>query len=290
MQKASSPGPRRRIIWSVVAGIVIVVLALGVYNAVVLPGCRSCHDRGGFRAATASAPHGNVDCRSCHVPVGTLNRAAFSLRQPFHMLVPRSGGTERDAAAVPDSRCLPCHEDVVDNVVESNGIRIAHGSCAVGASCTDCHSATAHGRETSWVRAYDMDTCLTCHVANEQTECDLCHEGRRPENRIKSGTFAVTHGSQWQATHGMGDGATCTVCHQPADCVQCHGAGLPHEPGFVQTHAGYAKRSDERCANCHEPSFCDACHGMPMPHGALVYARSREGGRCRPSFVPAVPR
>ena len=268
MQSASSPGLRRRIIWSIAALIVIAVLALGVFNAVRLPGCGSCHDRNGFRVATVAAAHASVDCQWCHVPAGTLGRLAFSLRQPLHMFVPISGGAERDAAAVPDSRCLACHKDVRTAVVVSNGIRISHESCAVGASCSDCHSATAHGKATSWVRSYEMDRCLACHTSEAQTACDLCHEGRRTTSRIKSGTFAVTHGPQWRTTHGMGNAATCGVCHQDGDCVECHGPGLPHDASFFETHAEYSARSDAECESCHAKSFCYACHGTPMPHAA----------------------
>ena len=266
MPIASSPRLSRRAIWSIAILIAIAALALGVFNAVALPGCASCHDDDGFRAATAATAHATVDCRSCHVPTGTLDRVAFSLRQPFHMFIPLSSGAVREAAAVPDSRCLACHEDVETAVVSSNGIRISHESCAVGASCSDCHSATAHGAATSWLRSYEMDTCLACHISQGDTACDLCHEARGSKNRIESGTFAVTHGPQWRVTHGMGDSATCTVCHMSADCVECHGAGLPHEPGFIQTHADYSAQSNAQCADCHAQSFCDVCHGIPMPH------------------------
>jgi hypothetical protein len=281
VQNASSPGLRRRIIWSIAALIVVAVLALGGFDVITLPGCRSCHNRDGFRAATATAPHAGVDCRSCHVPAGPVGRVAFSLRQPLHMFVPISGGAERDAAAVPDSRCLACHEDVQTAVVASHGIRISHKSCAVGAACSDCHSATAHGKATSWVRSYEMGRCLTCHVTEAQTACDLCHEGRRPASRIKSGTFAVTHGPQWRSTHGMGDGATCMVCHQQNDCVGCHGPGVPHGADFIETHAESAAQRGAKCEGCHEASFCDACHGTHMPHTARFtrgHAKIASGG------------
>ena len=268
MQSHDAPDLRRKTIWSVATLIVIAVLVLGVFNAVALPGCGSCHDRDGFRVSTAAAAHAGVDCRSCHVPAGPMGRLAFSFRQPLHMFVPISGGAERDAAAVPDSRCLACHEDVLTTLVTANGIRIPHASCAAGAVCSDCHSATAHGGATPWVRAYDMDRCLSCHVDAEQTACDLCHEDRGPTSRIKSGTFAATHGPQWRKTHGMGNAATCTVCHEQGDCVECHGPGLPHRANFVDVHAEYGVGKDAKCAGCHEASFCDTCHGTPMPHTA----------------------
>ena len=268
MQNAGSPGFRRRIIWSIAALIAIAVVGFGVFNAVALPGCSSCHDRNGFRAATAASPHGKVDCRSCHVPSGGLQRAGFGLRQTFHMFVPMPGASGRDAAAVPDSRCLVCHAKIEKVVTTSNGLRIAHGTCDKGARCSDCHSTTAHGEATAWVRSYDMDRCLACHVTKDQTACDLCHEGRGPRTRITSGTFAVTHGPQWRTTHGMGDSATCMVCHTPDKCVGCHGPGLPHTADFVKTHTTFARDKNAKCSSCHQTSFCDGCHGTAMPHTA----------------------
>ena len=87
MQKVGSPGLRRRIIWSIASLFVVVVLGLGVFNAVALPGCAGCHEGAAFRKATAASPHAKVDCRSCHVPPGGLQRAAFGLGQTFHMFV-----------------------------------------------------------------------------------------------------------------------------------------------------------------------------------------------------------
>jgi len=266
VQNATSPRSRRRIVWLILAGLVAAVLVAGVFNAVALPGCASCHDRPGFREATAAAPHAEVDCRACHVPAGGLDRVTFGFRQTFHMIVPVTGVAVRDAAAVPDSRCLTCHRKVMTSIVATDGIRIAHETCAQGAACTDCHVATAHGKSTAWVRTYDMDRCLECHVTKAQIKCDLCHEGRRPSNRITSGTFAVTHGPQWRKTHGMGNPATCTVCHRSDACVGCHGPGLPHEANFVDTHSKYALDAKAKCDGCHDRTFCDTCHGTPMPH------------------------
>jgi len=256
---------RRRIIWSLAIVFVLLALNIGVFG-VALSGCLSCHNRGDFRAATAESPHAGVDCRSCHAPQGTLDWLAFSWRQPLHMVKRVRPGATRDSATVPDSRCASCHEEIYAATLTSNGVRIAHESCAANSSCTDCHSATAHGAATSWIRSYAMDQCLECHISGAGTDCDMCHDGRLPSDRIASGSFAVTHGAQWRTTHGMGNGATCTVCHSKDDCLECHGPGLPHEPEFVSTHADYAAEAGAQCAGCHEQAFCDACHGTPMPH------------------------
>lgn len=268
MRSGKDQGARKRVIWLVAVLIILAVVGLGGYNFTALPGCESCHDRESFTTATSEAAHASVDCRSCHVPAAVADRLAFSLRQPLHMFVPFPGGADRDAAAVPDERCIACHQDLNTRVSSSGGIRMPHASCALGASCSDCHSATAHGAATAWVRAYDMDRCLGCHVEESRTACDLCHEGQRPSARVASRTFAATHGSEWRTTHGMGNPETCLVCHQQEDCAECHGAGLPHGPDFIQTHFTYAAEASAKCGGCHESSFCDGCHGMEMPHPA----------------------
>jgi hypothetical protein len=246
--------------------VVAVVLAAGVFNAIALPGCASCHDKRGFGAATAAAAHAEIACKSCHVPRGVFDRMAFSLRQPITMLVPLVKSPDRDRAAVPDTRCVSCHQEVAGGVMATKGLRINHATCAVGSACSDCHSTTAHGEATTWVRAYSMDQCLTCHASEGQTGCDLCHEGRRPTSRVQAGSFAVTHGPQWQSTHGMGDAATCMACHTQDDCAECHGAGVPHTADFIKTHPASAKNDNAKCDGCHETSFCDSCHATPMPH------------------------
>ena len=279
MQPGKPSRVPRRVAWAAAAVLVVAALAFSLINAVLLPGCESCHTAAPFRAATAAAPHAKVDCRACHVAPGLVGRLAFSVGEPFHMSAGVIGGARRDAASVPDSRCLVCHEDIMDGDTISDGLRITHKSCAAGASCSDCHSATAHGEATSWLRVYEMDQCLACHVSQGRTKCDLCHEGRDAASRIESPTFRVTHGAQWRTTHGMGDGSTCVVCHGTGDCVQCHGPGVPHGQDFVQLHPRDARRTDAKCDGCHDKSFCDSCHGTPMPHSkAFTKGHAKSAG------------
>lgn len=256
----------------------MVVLAgalLGVtYVGVALPGCTACHSKGAFATATNAAPHAKVQCASCHVSSTATGRIAFAFEETFHMVLPIVSGKGREWAAVPNARCLSCHTDVESKVVTRGGIRIAHASCDVGSACTDCHSTTAHGTSTTWVRTYDMDTCLRCHVSQASTACDLCHTGdRRPADAVTTGVFAITHGPEWQKTHGMGDAATCVVCHTATTCEKCHGPGLPHEGKFIQTHPTYALAPGAKCEGCHEKRFCDDCHGLAMPHTAAFTAK-----------------
>ncbi len=251
-RNAVAASRRRRIVSAAIGLAVVGLLVLRVVGVIGPKPCASCHDRGAFRAQTQASPHAGVECRRCHVPSGAIGEAALALRRPLHAYFEVGRVANRDAAAVPDDRCAACHETALQDVVVSNGIRMNHASCAAGASCTDCHSATAHGSATQWIRSYDMEACLVCHMASDNTACDLCHQGRQAASRVSVASFGVTHGVNWQTTHGMGDVSTCTVCHESSDCAECHGAGIPHEPEFVSVHASYAARADAQCESCHQ--------------------------------------
>ncbi len=258
---------RRRLLTLALIAVPVLLVATVSYFSIALPGCASCHDQAAFKSATAASAHANVPCVSCHVSRTVAGRVTYGFREAFHMVLPLWKGTGREWAAVPDERCLACHKKVLEGPSTVSGMRIDHSTCAVGSRCTDCHSATAHRDQISWVRTYDMDTCLECHVSKASTACDLCHvEGRRAADRITSGIFAVTHGADWQKTHGMGNSATCVVCHTAATCEKCHGPGLPHDAKFISTHTTYATAPGAKCDGCHEKSFCDGCHGLQMPH------------------------
>lgn len=273
---------RRRLVWAVIGLSLVGVLGLSVLGVAGPKPCTSCHDRQAFKAETQASAHASVECRRCHLAPGTVGDAIFAARWPFHAYLPPGRAADRDAAAVPDSRCRACHETVLESVVASNGIRMKHTSCATMSSCTDCHSATAHGRATRWVRSYEMDGCLGCHRELKNVGCDLCHKGQATAARVKSAAFAVTHGPAWRTTHGMGDSTTCIVCHTASDCGACHGVGVPHESGFVTVHATYAVQSEAKCASCHNDDFCNSCHGTAMPHPAGFTPRHMTDAKAQP--------
>lgn len=248
-----------------------------------MPRCSSCHRSERFLSATASAAHSAVECKACHRSSGRLSAVSYGASH-LKYLVPGIKVTGRDGTAVPDSRCLACHKDIAAKPVSSNGVNIAHETCAKGSFCTDCHSTTGHGSASAWPRVYDMETCLGCHVSKASTKCDLCHQGRLPASRVTSGVFAVTHGAEWQKTHGMGNSATCSICHTAASCEKCHGPGLPHDPKFIQKHSTFAQRPDAKCSMCHDKTFCSDCHGLSMPHPAQFtrqHAKSAEANRAQ---------
>jgi hypothetical protein len=267
-----TPGPtrssRKTVVLSVLALVVVGLLGLRLANVIHPTSCTSCHSRGAFGTQTEASAHAGVQCEKCHIAPGIVGRAVFTLKDPLHGYLTLSRKANRDAAAVADARCKSCHEEALKGaVVEAKGIRVNHATCAVDAACTDCHSSVAHGSATPWIRSYNMDACLECHLTQGSTGCDTCHVGEQDIARVKS-AFTVTHGPNWKTAHAMGDIATCAVCHSSGDCADCHGAGVPHEADFIDAHSTYASESAARCATCHESSFCSDCHGTKMPHPA----------------------
>ncbi|MDZ4169185.1 MAG: hypothetical protein U1E26_05970 [Coriobacteriia bacterium] len=257
---------RKTVLIAAVSLVFALLLGVGVWGTVWGPErCAACHTEPAFVSASAQGAHASVDCLQCHSEGGAWGRIAFNSAHLGRM-VPSSTWSVRDVADVADARCLSCHDKVDDEAISANGIRVDHSTCAYEIRCTECHSTTAHGSAVSWVRTYDMETCLQCHASDGSVACDLCHVGRSPENRIRTGVFAITHGPEWERTHGMGDSSTCAACHTAADCGTCHGPGLPHDGGFMKEHSTFSQDRKAKCESCHEPQFCDGCHGLSMPH------------------------
>ncbi|MHB1340841.1 MAG: hypothetical protein ACYC77_10720 [Coriobacteriia bacterium] len=251
----------------VAAAVVIVfanVAAIGV-SALGPERCLSCHGPSG-KALEIREAHAKAACLDCHGGTTALDTLDFAGRQVYGMYLRLPVLPGRDTAAVSDAICSGCHE-VTKAPSDKGGIRVNHATCAVGRSCTDCHSRVAHGDSVTWPREYDMFECVPCHMtAAKSVECDLCHTERTQEERIRTGSFALTHAANWQQTHGMGDSLACAACHAAEKCVKCHGAGVPHTPAFATSHSELSQRADAQCESCHARKFCDDCHGIEMPH------------------------
>ena len=260
---------------TVIIGLTSVALLLGVvvsvaisYTAAALSGCQTCHLAGTFAVETEASRHAGVACVDCHVDGSAAGRIAFATRELFHMVIPLVKTLDRSYAAVPSGRCATCHTEVESpGVLGARGLKIQHLTCIGDSACTDCHSATAHGGATRWLRLPQMEDCYRCHgVSNDVVDCDSCHAERRERQRVFDGPFRVTHGPEWRVTHGMGDMRSCSACHDEGKCGVCHGAGVPHGGAFLSRHAEYSTASDAQCTSCHRAQFCESCHAYPMPH------------------------
>lgn len=275
--------PRRRgpvVAGLVVAAILAMMLAVVGVTAVALPGCSACHMNAGvFADATSATTHAgsNVRCVDCHVTTSSVtDRTTFAIYEILGMWLPLLDTASTDVSLVADVRCLACHEQVYDEIVDARGIRITHATCAEGSMCTDCHSETGHGEATAWPRTPAMNACVQCHrTSRASLECTTCHSGKVERTGSVDPEFEVTHGPQWQQTHGMGQMSSCSLCHEETDCARCHGPGVPHADEFLGVHAEISQQDGATCTTCHEQAFCDSCHLTPMPHtGEFVTGHS----------------
>lgn len=253
--------------------LLVTVIGFSMAAAVSPRFCAVCH-----RSAVddlAQSAHADTTCDSCHAGSDVLslaeNRlwvAGMVIASPVRAVFP-SGAQ----AQVDQNQCIGCHEAQLAATAESNGIIMNHRAPVnEDWSCQRCHRQIAHGPEGQTAAVYTMGTCLGCHSTSTQniTSCGTCHpENARPSaNRLTQTSFAVTHGSNWQSTHGMGDLETCDVCHAKDYCIGCHGMSLPHKPNYLKAHGEeMAQVGREACLTCHQAASCDACHGgVEMPH------------------------
>lgn len=263
-----------RIVWLLIAGVLVLAVLFGAAGF-SSAWCASCHAMRPFAAGEASTAHESVACWRCHgADPGAFS--ALTAREagdmiPRFLLTLGSGGVTGAGDGLADGGCRGCHAAIAQGTATGQGIRIRHSSCVRSDQpCTDCHAGVGHGTATRSVRVASMDGCVTCHDGTTaRAGCDLCHAAKLPARRLARGPWAVTHGSKWQTTHGLGDLTTCRVCHAADYCASCHGISLPHPVSFPRTHGAVALRARKQCAKCHdEKSFCSACHGMAMPHPA----------------------
>ncbi len=262
---------RRRIL--IAAGVLAGVGALLV--AVALAGsspsvCAWCH--GDAVRGLQETAHADTACYACHAP-SSAERLSFKASELFRMypaaLIGVRPGTGPGSRVGADA-CRACHEPVLSAAqpTTARGLRILHSVCVADVtSCDACHATDAHGSATRYRQSASMGGCIDCHGRKgASVACESCHTEGYERDDLLSGPFRVTHGANWQQTHGMGDLRQCVLCHQDEDCARCHGAGVPHSAGFGATHGEISLTGEAQCASCHVETFCDGCHDTQMPH------------------------
>lgn len=214
--------------------------------------------------------HSQMDCASCHRSPGIVG--VITLRvQVVEMMAARAAlGGAMVTQAIPDGRCLSCHQDVLKGTVVARGLRMSHSEPhEAGTLCVQCHALGLHAKlEGGAAGRVDMTECLRCHVVSPRSgDCKLCHiEDVTKERRLASGGFSATHGPNWQRLHGMGDLNTCSACHTASACQDCHATALPHEDQWLNLHGAASQVASSKCFACHSREFCDDCHGVEIPH------------------------
>lgn len=249
------------------------IVALGAVSAAVavLPAsCATCH--GPQADALAQGPHAYVHCDDCHSSPGPFGLVDNRLRVAAMVPAQFVPGGEL-TSSVDNAACLTCHESMLEETVEVDGIRMNHRTPEDrGWLCTSCHSDFVHGTGSSrGVGGYTMDTCLECHVQHPEniSGCATCHVEGRMERREEPTPWRIIHGGNWRNMHGMGNLETCGACHGSDYCAACHVIEMPHPSRFLSIHGETAVSSPEAaaaCDDCHARAACDGCHGLEMPH------------------------
>lgn len=246
----------------------VLVFAIGVAPSDVA--CATCH-----RAATmsrAETAHVSVDCSACHARSGStgwLEARSFEIgfMYPAAIGLPVSGS---GPGAVASDRCLGCHAGVRTQMAEVAGIRMRHETCiAPGVRCVDCHQDVGHGPVTGRVLGATMGDCTGCHDGRTASAaCETCHVEGTDERAQGVTIWRITHGENWQSTHGMGDLTTCKACHAAGDCSACH-YDQPHPDNWPAVHGVRALEAasiTDACLGCHKRAYCQSCHLVEMPH------------------------
>ncbi|HEY3318402.1 MAG TPA: hypothetical protein VGK50_08275 [Coriobacteriia bacterium] len=253
---------------------ICVILAALVVTASVSPSfCAACHSK--EASALASSPHKSVTCDQCHTGASTFGLIESRLGTIDMIVRQVTPGPKHVAAEIDSQRCLMCHLKTLRKTVVKRGIRMSHRTpLDQGWTCDQCHAGAAHGAVGASRMRYTMDTCMQCHSSNAKdvTGCRTCHtdaqNGIAADKSIRT-PWRVTHGQNWQQTHGMGDLRTCRECHPDNYCAQCHNMNVPHPDGYRSTHGPEVLSRDtgpKDCLVCHKTGSCDNCHGIEMPH------------------------
>lgn len=252
--------------------------------------CGSCHVMAAAVGGAGAKAHAHIACYSCHAPslLDQVTAKVDELVRMYPAMLSREP-TLGASVRVPSAACRSCHMQVGEAIIENDGLRIDHSACATGSDCGDCHLRQVHGDRVRWMRGPSMQECTACHVSEAASlECDTCHQGRRPDERLATGPWQVTHGTNWEQTHGMGDLRSCATCHHQDYCVRCHGIELPHPADFAGGHGRVAEGAGiGSCYSCHDAGeFCFDCHGIEMPHpkrfvpGHAILVETEGDGSC----------
>lgn len=230
--------------------------------------CTTCHATRQQTNTWQTSPHRSVPCLSCHKDPGYFSFVNLQLRVAKNSTAWLFRAYQDPITArVKNENCLTCHEREIKDTILGKGIRVSHKEFSTYL-CTDCHASVAHEMKNR-VRNYpDMDSCANCHnYAEGDVACEKCHpKNSDPEKLSSRGPWKISHGPDWQATHGMGDPKTCQTCHDAYFCMSCHRSEVPHTKPWSYLHPAAAKSNVDGCYQCHRKSYCTDCHRLQMPH------------------------
>ena len=107
---------------------------------------QTCHSMQATAFSWARSPHATVSCISCHEDTGLANAPRNSAYRLFYVYRQYVDNGPIVPLAVPPSRCLRCHSDLLDaTLIARNGDPFTHREAlAGGSSCRSCHRSQGH--------------------------------------------------------------------------------------------------------------------------------------------------
>lgn len=247
---------------------------------------------------------GQLTCRSCHSPHGTVEEAAADTAPLVRHASPESAFMRLEESA--DTLCVACHTGAVHDRADGLPAEGGHPAGAAllqalaergednptGASCLSCHATHGAAAEPLLRDTDDASACVGCH--REQKQASTNHPlGRVPGKDLLRAANHV----RISADGGVG----CLSCHDlttrspdllrtqesgKAVCFACHAERGDLSKGAHHTLGG---RGTPACVACHDvhggdrdahfvatkpttdadPTGCLSCHG---PGGSAAQA------------------
>lgn len=208
--------------------------------------CLSCHSIGGGPATEK--------CVSCHPVsgIGITNTSGVNAAA-------KNNSANILHTGIKDIQCYYCHTEHSGSSREAALVNFKHSvlSSIAAAECSGCHQKI---KPADLIHQKFQGECSGCHttekwkgakfqhsnLAGGKTECNVCHDGDRPQDTFHKNTGKSSSCSECHTTNSW---KPSTFNHEsyfrfdrnhPSDCKNCH-----------DVSSGYSVYT---CYNCHEHS------------------------------------
>jgi hypothetical protein len=250
--------------------------------------------------AQAHSKHSEINCVTCHMPVGggPLALVLHKTKGLYEVQKTLTGEytfplDEHDttALAMPSDRCTQCHDPATLKNSPRPGYKTNHmRHVSRGVECPVCHNRTGHkedfeltllgSQKKGWKHNdfMKMEACFRCHTQEvvkgaPPGRCLYCHSSTfnlLPASH-KAGAFAAKdHGRLASAEETRVPWLTETTATLHAK----GGVTATGTPWSVSQRKDLAQVN--ACSTCHAKAFCTDCHGIVMPH-PRGFAKSHPG-------------
>jgi hypothetical protein len=298
---------RKPLVWA----IAVVLALLGVSAAAIAVTStewfcsNACHGiLSDAVTAQAHSKHAEVNCVTCHMPVGggPLALLLHKTKGLYEVQKTLTGEytfplNEHDstALAMPSDRCTQCHDPAKLKDSPRPGYKTNHKRHASkGVACPVCHNRTGHkedfeltllgSQKKGWKHNdfMKMEACFRCHTQEAVKgappgRCLNCHSATfklLPDDHKVAGFSAKGHGQLAAAEETRVPWLTETTAtlYATGGATATATATAAPTPAATATAAAWsvsqrkALSEVNECSTCHAKAFCTDCHGIAMPH------------------------